>query len=602
MQSLPSDIGELLAIAEIAHRDIGDASAVSRLLKACEPSLLLLADAEGEVIFADDLDSGTGMEVARTHAVALIKELAGKQACRLEVPTDAGCHSAFAVRLPDSAGAGIAGCLVRPPGLSEISPGDMETSLVVCAAFGWAASRDKTREGDLRTRVAHLQAEHETLKHSQAQAVAAAIEEREQRLKQQRQDMAQLEAVMKLAADGIVTVNEEGLVESFNEAAGRIFGYDPNEVVGQNVSMLTPTSDRQLHHEHLAEYINNGETRIPGPPREVMGQRKDGTLFPMEIAISEVPLDSGRVSTGIFRDITDRRRLESQLVQAQKMESVGQLAAGIAHEINTPTQYVGDNTRFIEDVFRDLGPLLASCNELCKAAGEGDFPEQLVSGVVAAAREADLEYLIDEVPKAIGQSLEGVERVAKIVRSMKDFSHPGGEAKQAVDLNRALETTLTVCRNEWKYVAEAVTDFDPDLPPVNCLPGDCNQVFLNLIINAAHAIGDRLADTSSEKGTITVATRRNGNWAEIRIGDTGTGIPKESHARIFDPFFTTKEVGRGTGQGLAIAHAVITEKHEGTINFETEIGRGTTFIVRLPISGESSSSKGTESEKADLAG
>ncbi len=600
MQSLPSDMGELLAVAEVARRDIGDARSTSHLLKACEPSLLLLADAEGEVIFADDLGSGTGMDVARTLAEHLAKGLAGKQTCRLEVPTDAECHLAFGVRLPDSAEAGIAGCLVRPPGLSEISPGDIQTSLVVCAAFGWAANRNRTRDGELRTRVAHLQAEHETLKNSQTQAVAAAIEEREKRLQQQRQDMARLEAVTKLAADGIVTISEEGIVESFNEAAGRIFGYDPNEVIGQNVSMLAPNPDRQRHQEHLAKYLNSGETRIAGPPREVMGKRKDGTLFPLEIAVSEVPLDSGRVFTGIFRDITDRRRLESQLVQAQKMESVGQLAAGIAHEINTPTQYVGDNTRFLEDVFRDLAPLLANCNQLCKAAGEGEVPGQLVAGVVAAAKEADLEYLINEIPKAIGQSLEGVERVAKIVRSMKDFSHPGGETKQAVDLNRALESTLTVCRNEWKYVAEAVTDLDPDLPLVTCLPGECNQVFLNLIINAAQAIGDKLADKSTEKGTITVATRHDGNWAEIRIGDTGTGIPEESRSRIFDPFFTTKEVGRGTGQGLAIAHSVITEKHGGTIDFETEIGRGTTFIVRLPTSGESSSSKGAESEEADL--
>jgi signal transduction histidine kinase len=210
-----------------------------------------------------------------------------------------------------------------------------------------------------------------------------------------------------------------------------------------------------------------------------------------------------------------------------------------------------------------------------------------------------VEYLTAEIPNAIAQSLEGVERVAKIVRSMKDFSHPGGETKQAVDLNRALESTLTVCRNEWKYVAEAVTDFDPDLPLVTCLPGECNQVFLNLIINAAHAIGDKLAGRPDDKGAITIATRRDGDRAEIRIIDTGTGIPEKHHARIFDPFFTTKEVGRGTGQGLAIAHCVITEKHGGTIHFETEIGRGTTFVVRLPISGEPSPPKGPEDERTN---
>ena len=600
MESLPSNIRDLLAVAGAARRDTDDVHSARQLLKACEPSLLLLADAEGKVIFADDLGSGVGIEVTRTLAVNLAEELAGKQTCRLEVSTDAGPRLAFAVRLHDSTEEGIAGCLVRPSGLSEICPDHMQLPLVVCAAFAWAASGNKARDGELRTRVKHLQAEHQALKHSHSQAVATAIEEREKRLQQQRQDIARLDAVMHLAADGIVTISQGGIVESFNEAAGRIFGYEPNEVIGQNVSMLAPKPHRQRHQEYLAKYLGSGQTRIAGPSREVMGQRKDGTLLPLEIAVSEVSLDCGRVFTGIFRDITERRRLESQLVQAQKMESVGQLAAGIAHEINTPTQYVGDNTRFLEDAFQDLAPLMANCNQLCKAAAEGKIPGDLVASVVESAKEADLEYLLDEIPKAIGQSLQGVERVAKIVRSMKEFSHPGGENKQAVDLNRAVESALTVCRNEWKYVSDAVTDLDPDLPLVACLPGECNQVFLNLIINAAHAIGDKLGENSAEKGTIKVSTRSDGDWVEIRVEDTGNGIPEESRSRIFDPFFTTKEVGRGTGQGLAIAHSVINEKHGGTIHFETEIGRGTTFSVRLPICRESLPLKGTESEKEDL--
>ena len=598
MQSMPSDMGELLAAAEAAHGGIGDACSVAHLLKACEPSLLLLADAEGEVIFADDFDSETNLEFARALAVRLVGELSQERACRLEWTTDTGCRVAFAVRLPDWAGAGIAGCLARPPGLSGALPTQFETARVVCATLGWAACHTTSRNRRLGTRVAHLQAEHETLKSAQAQAVAAAIEEREQRMQRQQLDMARLEALMKLAADGIVTVNEAGIVESFNDAAGRMFGYDPKQVIGRHVSMLAPVSECGRRREHVAKYLARTDACVPCAPHEVVGQRKDGTLFPLEIAVSEVPLDSGRVLTGILRDTAERRRLESQLVQARKMESVGQLAAGIAHEINTPTQYVGDNTRFLEDAFRDLATLLDKCNQLSKAAEEGKVLGPLAADVVVAAKEADLEYLIDEIPKAIGQSLAGVERVAKIVRSMNDFSPPGGETKQAVDLNRALQSTLTVCRNEWKYVAEAVTELDPGLPLVTCLPGECNQVFLNLIINAAHAIGDKLAGTSTEKGTITVATGRDGDWVEIRIGDTGAGIPVEARSRIFDPFFTTKEVGRGTGQGLAIAHAVITEQHGGTINFETEIGRGTTFIVRLPIAEKSSSSKGKESEEA----
>jgi len=189
---------------------------------------------------------------------------------------------------------------------------------------------------------------------------------------------------------------------------------------------------------------------------------------------------------------------------------------------------------------------------------------------------------------AIRQSLGGVAQVAKIVRSMKEFSHPGGDEKQAVDLNQAIGSTLTVSRNEWKYVAEVATDFDESLPSVPCLPSDLNQVMLNLVVNAAHAIADRFGSEPAEKGTITVRTRACGDWAEVRVADTGTGISPAVRDRVFDPFFTTKAVGRGTGQGLAIVHSIITERHGGTIGLESEVGQGTEFIVRLPIE-----SKGT---------
>jgi signal transduction histidine kinase len=181
--------------------------------------------------------------------------------------------------------------------------------------------------------------------------------------------------------------------------------------------------------------------------------------------------------------------------------------------------------------------------------------------------------------------LEGVEHVARIVRAMKEFSHPGPIEKTAVDLNRAIQSTIVVSRNEWKYVAEVVEDFDWELPPVRCIPGEINQVMLNLIVNAAHAIAPVVRGSSGTRGTITVSTRPDGDWAEIRVRDTGTGIPESARAKLFDPFFTTKEVGKGTGQGLSIAHTVIVKNHSGTIRFETEANVGTTFIVRLPIAG-----------------
>jgi signal transduction histidine kinase len=296
-----------------------------------------------------------------------------------------------------------------------------------------------------------------------------------------------------------------------------------------------------------------------------------------------------RYYEGFIDDITQRKhaelerhQMEVQLRQAQKLESIGQLAAGIAHEINTPTQFIGDNLRFLQDVFTDLLGLLGQYNLLLGAARGQSFAQGLTEEIEKTIQTIDLADLEKEIPKSITQALSGVQRVAKIVQAMKDFSHPGTESKTAHDINRAIESTLTVCRNEWKYVADLQTDFDPSLSLVSCLPGEFNQAILNIVVNAAHAISEKVGGNG--KGVIGVGTRRKGDWVEIRISDTGTGIPEAVRGRIFDPFFTTKEVGKGTGQGLAIARSVIVDKHRGEMFFETEMGRGTTFVIRLPQS------------------
>jgi signal transduction histidine kinase len=231
-----------------------------------------------------------------------------------------------------------------------------------------------------------------------------------------------------------------------------------------------------------------------------------------------------------------------------------------------------------------LNGLLEQFGELLNRAREQSFAPELTQKIDAAIGSMELPDLLREIPLAIGQSLTGVERVAKIVQAMKEFSHPGGENKVPIDLNRSIESTLTVCRNEWKYVADMQTDFAAGLPAVFCHPGEVNQAILNIVVNAAHAIADHMARTGqSGKGTILVATRQKGERVEIRISDTGGGIPEKIRDRIFDPFFTTKEVGRGTGQGLAIARSVMVDRHGGELSFETEEGRGTTFIVGLPM-------------------
>jgi signal transduction histidine kinase len=290
---------------------------------------------------------------------------------------------------------------------------------------------------------------------------------------------------------------------------------------------------------------------------------------------------------GISLDVTQQKKLAIELLQAQKLESVGRLAAGVAHEINTPVQFVADNVEFLRTSMTDVVGVIHAYRDLRQAV-------QSTGDIAAAARRADeadkaaeLDFILLNAPLAIDSSIEGLGRIATIVRSMKEFAHPDQAEKTFADVNQAIRSTLVIAHNEYKYVAEIDTQFS-DLPPVPCYLGEINQVILNLIVNASHAISDVVKDTGSF-GKLTIRTRLDGDGVEISISDTGTGIPEAARGKIFDPFFTTKPVGKGTGQGLAIAHSVIVKKHGGSLRFETERGTGTTFFIRLPVGNSSES-------------
>jgi PAS domain S-box-containing protein len=380
---------------------------------------------------------------------------------------------------------------------------------------------------------------------------------------------------------GIYQSTPEGRLISVNPAMAFTFGYDsPDEMVGSITEMsaqLFVNPRRGVEFTLVMDKVGgvrNFECEVFCKDRKkiwlnmsIRAIRENGVVVRYE---------------GMCDDITERNQLRQQLNQAQKLESVGQLAAGIAHEINTPTQYIGDNVRFLKEAFLDLTNLLTSYEGMLSAARKNAVTSETIQDVITAIERADAPYLLSEIPKAIDQTLEGINRVSTLVSAMKEFSHPGTKEKIPLDLNHAIDSTITVARSEWKYVASLETDFDPTLPPVLCQPGEFNQVILNLIVNAAHAIGDVVRERGSQMGVIRVQTRKCTEWAEIRVQDTGAGIPENVQPRIFDPFFTTKEIGKGTGQGLAIAHSVIVDKHNGSISFETEEGNGTTFIVRLP--------------------
>lgn len=389
------------------------------------------------------------------------------------------------------------------------------------------------------------------------------------------------ERLLKAVSSALIWLNKDGIVQRWNLAAESILGLSAAATVGQpfwdcRIAWRDPLStsrildclkaSRPVHLDDL--WVTNAQ-----------GQDRAFSLIAHPI-IEGDGANSGLLLLG--RDVTEHKTLEEELRRAQKLESVGQLAAGIAHEINTPIQYVGDNIGFLRNAFADICGVVVKQEELRTRLKWGTLDDSVMNDVEQTVASADLTFLIDEVPRAIEQTLEGIGRVAKIVRAMKEFSHPGAEGKVASNLNSLIENTITVARNEWKYVADLTTDFDESLPLIPCFAGEFNQVILNLIVNAAHAIGDRTNVDASQKGLITISTRSLADRAEIRVKDNGTGIPERVRGRVFDPFFTTKPVGKGTGQGLAIAHAAIVKKHNGQLSFETEMGQGTTFIIQLP--------------------
>lgn len=380
----------------------------------------------------------------------------------------------------------------------------------------------------------------------------------------------------------IVITDARGLIEYVNPQFERVTGYASAEVIGRNPRFLkSGASPREVYEKLWGDITAGREWR-----GEFCNRRKDGREYWELASISPVRDASGIIThfIAVKQDITERRELELHLRQAQKLEAIGQLAAGIAHEINTPIQFIGDNLRFVAGSVARLDRLLEVCGRMLESARGGSAPPpELVDEASRAWKSAKVEFLKSEIPEAMEQTQVGVERISRIVAAMKDFSHPGTDEKTLADLNRLVESTLTVSRNEWKYVADLESTYDPALTSVPCLPAEFNQVILNLVVNAAHAMADAQAGGRTGRGVLRVVTRRVDNWAEVRVSDTGTGIPDHVREHVFEPFFTTKPVGRGSGQGLPIARAIIVEKHRGALYFETRVGEGTTFILRIPL-------------------
>lgn len=394
------------------------------------------------------------------------------------------------------------------------------------------------------------------------------------RLVAQGAELARCAAVLAAGDDSIITMSPDGRITDWNVAAEQLYGCSREEVLGQQLDVLVTTGDAGVR-EALASVLAGHKTTV-----ETVHVGSDGSMKHTSVTLSAIVDAEGQVIgiAGVARDVTDYKVREAELHQESKLESLGRLSAGLAHEINTPIQYVGDNARFLEEAYQELIRVVEVYRGLLDTANPIGWVERQ-ERVREAEAGIDFDYLEKEIPSAVEQTLEGIERVSRIVRAMKTFSHPGHQEQVPADLNEALEATVTVTRHQVSDVADLTVEL-ADLPPVLCNIADLNQVFLNLIVNAADAI-----EETGRRGAIAVTTAVDGDDAIVRISDTGGGIPDDVRAKIFDPFFTTKDVGRGSGQGLPLARGVVQEGHGGALTLESVLGQGTVFTVRLPIDG-----------------
>jgi len=412
-----------------------------------------------------------------------------------------------------------------------------------------------------RANAEHAAAEAENRAAEQAQVkLLAASEER-------------LRDLAESASDWFWETDAEDRLTMVSDRFFAVTGFSPDDILGTTRLQFAKSARSQEDAAKWVTYAKDIAARRPFRNLDYSLQTRAGRLIHIRSSGKPFFADDGTFKgyRGTSSDITALVDAQREALQSSRLASVGQLAAGIAHEINTPIQYVGDNLRFFDSSLKSMTDAIKAVE-----AATAEVPE--VQAKVAAILEAaDIPYLLEELPAAAQQSLDGVEHVGRIVRSMKEFSHPGSSAKVMTDLNRAIESTLIVTTNEWKHTARVEKDLDPNLPQILCLPADVNQVLLNLIVNASHAL-----EGQERQGVIRISTRAEADAIEIRIADNGPGVPETLRERVFDPFFTTKAVGKGTGQGLAIAMDVVVNKHGGRLSVEETEGGGATFVVRLP--------------------
>jgi signal transduction histidine kinase/DNA-binding response OmpR family regulator len=421
----------------------------------------------------------------------------------------------------------------------------------------------------------------------------AALHEKEKRIKYQqalKSEKEELSITLAGITDGVISASNRGKIFFFNNAACSILEFSDPELNNNSIfNLFNIITDNGLVLFNPLDVIQN-ESENKGKSETLTIQTLKGTKKILSLSISHSSIFSGDRPVApaieglilVFQDITEKIRISNQLALSQKMESVGLLASGIAHEINNPMQYIGNNTTFLKNAMDSILEYDHQLNSKIEELQSNNDYKRFIISIKSLYEKLDINFLIDEIQNAIESNQNGIERVTKIVQAMKNFAHPSEKAKAPANINTCIETTATISKNEWKYVSDFDTILNPNLPMVNCTVDEINQVILNMIINAVHAIEAVVKESEIDKGKITIESKYDNEWVYIEISDTGIGIPKENILRVFDPFFTTKEVGKGTGQGLAISHDIIVNKHEGRIQVQSEPMQGTKFVICLP--------------------
>jgi PAS domain S-box-containing protein len=407
-----------------------------------------------------------------------------------------------------------------------------------------------------------------------ARRVELARDRRYLRRAEQRRERleARMSAIMLAVPTGIVSFDDENVIHDWNPAAGKIFGISEVEVTGRRfweTSGLDP-----------AAFRGEDGKFILGRKFEATARRRNGQTFPLDISLVALPLSEHNLTCAMLEDRAEARRMEMELRQAQKLEAVGQLSAGLAHEINTPCQYIGDHAAFVESALADVARVLSSYRQLVQAAEQGPVDPAGLATLRQEEREADLDYCLERLPRATEGIVQGVQRVAAIVAAMKSFARTDWSEANSVDVNELVGNVLTVTRHDLQAVADVETDLQP-VPPIVGHGGDLHQALYHVVRNAIDAIVERTRG-GSERGKISVRSRREQQGVTVTVADTGCGISEAIRNRVFEPFFTTKPVGKGTGQGLAVAWSIVVERHRGRLTFDSTQGQGTAFHLHLP--------------------